>query len=65
MEIEKVCECGCCDLPDHGPCGKFEKGFNGRCVYCDHGKQCHTMTFAQVKARLELLYANNAANTGP
>lgn len=35
------CECGCCHVPDHGACQSFEKGANGRCVYCDHGKDCH------------------------
>lgn len=35
------CECGCCHVPDHGPCPTYEIGANGRCVYCDHGKACH------------------------
>lgn len=35
------CNCGCCHVPDLGACLKFEVGGNGRCVYCDHGKECH------------------------
>lgn len=35
------CSCGCCHSPDHGACQTFEKGANGRCVYCDHGEDCH------------------------
>lgn len=37
----KLCGCGCCHKPDYGACQSFEKGANGRCVYCDHGKVCH------------------------
>lgn len=35
------CSCGCCHVPDHGACDEFVQGFNGRCVYCDHGDACH------------------------
>jgi hypothetical protein len=35
------CTCGCCHVPDHGACDTFERGMNGRCVYCDHGEECH------------------------
>lgn len=35
------CGCGCCHYPDYGACRDYEKGMNGRCVYCDHGEQCH------------------------
>lgn len=35
------CECGCCHVPDYGACDEFERGANGRCVYCDHGESCH------------------------
>lgn len=37
------CKCGCCHVPDNGACPKstYEKGMNGRCVYCDHGEECH------------------------
>lgn len=35
------CPCGCCHSTDHGACQTFEKGANGRCVYCDHGEGCH------------------------
>ena len=42
FELNKdKCECGCCHVPDHGACQTFEMGANGRCVYCDHGKDCH------------------------
>ena len=42
MTIEKTkCPCGCCHAVDHGACDAFEVGANGRCVYCDHGKECH------------------------
>lgn len=40
--MDKKCPCGCCHAVDLGACPKFEKGANGRCVYCDHGKECHT-----------------------
>jgi len=36
-----VCFCGCRRVPDYGACTTFVAGRNGRCVYCDHGKQCH------------------------
>lgn len=39
--MSERCECGCCHAPDHGPCPTYERGFNGRCVYCDHGESCH------------------------
>lgn len=36
------CACGCCHVPDHGACDKFEAGAGGtHCVYCDHGPGCH------------------------
>jgi len=38
------CGCGCCHDPDYGACDGFEAGFNGRCVYCDHGEDCHPGT---------------------
>jgi hypothetical protein len=33
--------CDCCHVPDYGACDEFEEGANGRCVYCDHAKECH------------------------
>jgi hypothetical protein len=50
MRIEitqKKCKCGCMDSPDNGACNKFEKGDNGRCVYCDHAKACHPEFFVR------------------
>lgn len=38
------CGCGCVHDPDYGACDGFEAGFNGRCVYCDHGEGCHPGT---------------------
>lgn len=40
---KKRCDCGCCHDIDYGACPKstYEKGMNGRCVYCDHGEECH------------------------
>lgn len=35
------CVCGCCHTEDHGACPEFLEGGNGRCVYCDHGRDCH------------------------
>lgn len=35
------CECGCSHAYDDGACDDFEAGMNGRCVYCDHGEECH------------------------
>lgn len=35
------CDCGCCHAKDYGPCPVFEEGTTGRCVFCDHGKDCH------------------------
>lgn len=35
------CECGCAHVPDYGACNEFTKGFNGRCVHCDHAEGCH------------------------
>jgi hypothetical protein len=29
-----------------GPCETWEVGRSGRCVYCDHGKQCHVLSSA-------------------
>jgi len=37
----RPCDCGCCHQKDFGACDSFEKGMNGRCVYCDHGENCH------------------------
>ena len=33
--------CECCHVPDYGACDDFCEGANGRCVYCDHAKECH------------------------
>jgi hypothetical protein len=34
--------CNCPTYEDNwGPCFTFEEGSNGRCVYCDHTKECH------------------------
>jgi len=41
---QSFCDCGCCHMPDYGACDHFERGFNGRCVYCDHGEECHPGT---------------------
>lgn len=43
MTIDGVerCRCGCCDVPDNGPCSTPVQGGNGRCVYCDHSLSCH------------------------
>lgn len=36
------CALRCGTYPGNlGPCETWEEGGNGRCVYCDHGKQCH------------------------
>lgn len=47
MNDNKACKCGCCHIPDHGACSisMYEKGMNGRCVYCDHGEKCHSEKF--------------------
>ncbi len=42
--MNERCTCGCCHIPDHGACDTFERGMNGRCVYCDHGEECHPGT---------------------
>lgn len=40
-----MCErCACCHVPDYGACRTFERGRNGRCVYCDHAERCHPGT---------------------
>lgn len=37
------CKCGCCHVPDYGACDKFEASMDpAMCVYCDHGKDCHS-----------------------
>ena len=34
--------CKCPTYPENlGPCENWEKGGNGRCVYCDHAVECH------------------------
>lgn len=33
--------CDCSHNPDLGACVTFEEGMNGRCVFCDHDKECH------------------------
>jgi hypothetical protein len=38
--------CRCCDRPEPKPCQHYEQGLNGRCVYCDHEKICHTASSA-------------------
>ena len=36
-------ECTCATYESNlGPCKIFEAGANGRCVYCDHEKECHS-----------------------
>jgi hypothetical protein len=37
----KKCGCGCAHAKDYGACDLFQAGMNGRCVYCDHGEECH------------------------
>ena len=40
----KPCALNCGTYPGNlGPCETWEEGANGRCVYCDHGKQCHAL----------------------
>jgi hypothetical protein len=34
-------DCACCDRSWPEPCDTYEKGMNGRCVYCDHEGKCH------------------------
>lgn len=34
-------DCSCCDRPEPEPCSTYERGLNGRCVYCDHEAKCH------------------------
>jgi len=41
MADNQKCECECCHVPDYGACSTFERGMNGRCVYCDHAEACH------------------------
>lgn len=40
--------CGCATYEGNvgGPCKTFERGVNGRCVYCDHEKSCHDKLLA-------------------
>ncbi len=35
------CASNCCHAVDNGACPEFEKGANGRCVYCEHAEECH------------------------
>lgn len=39
--VQRKCACGCCDVPDHGPCSSYAEGGNSRCAHCDHSKPCH------------------------
>lgn len=39
--LKRACDCGCSHAHDHGACDDFTGGANGRCVYCDHGQDCH------------------------
>ena len=49
-------ECG--TYPDNlGPCETWAEGGNGRCVYCDHGQQCH---LSPDELRLEMLVVDIA-----
>jgi hypothetical protein len=42
------CALRCGTYPGNlGPCETWEEGGNGRCVYCDHGKQCHALSADQ------------------
>ncbi len=34
-------KCDCAHIHDNGACRTFERGGNGRCVYCDHDETCH------------------------
>jgi hypothetical protein len=34
------CKCGTYE-GNLGPCKTFETGASDRCVYCDHGRECH------------------------
>lgn len=40
-----------CNCPTYagngGSCATYEQGSNGRCVYCDHSKDCHVHPAAQ------------------
>ncbi len=39
--------CACLNRTDEiGPCLTWEKGDNGRCVFCDHEFYCHRMLMA-------------------
>lgn len=38
----EIKDCTCNTYPDNlGPCGTWEVGGNGNCVYCDHTRECH------------------------
>ena len=43
--MSKQCDCGCSHIigfNDNGPCSRgYLRGFNGRCVWCDHTDWCH------------------------
>ncbi len=46
MNFEKKsvgCVCDCYHAVDYSACPEFEKGANGRCVYCDHAKESHVI----------------------
>lgn len=37
-----VADCECDTYADNlGPCAFYSEGMTGRCVYCDHGNDCH------------------------
>lgn len=40
-ERNRFHECESSHYPPDRACPTFEKGMNGRCVYCDHEKRCH------------------------
>ena len=59
----RPCAMNCGTYPGNlGPCEIWEEGHNGRCVYCDHGRNCHPATapiaFQNSEAAAQPLDAN-------
>ena len=44
--------CECDTYPGNlGPCKSYEQDKNGRCVYCDHTRDCHNQLIIYLNGR--------------
>ena len=55
--------CNCSTYPENlGVCKTWERGGNGRCVYCDHEKDCHRDLLTLFKEASAIIHAHRVGS---